>query len=268
MNVVSSSTTPAAILDLEPETYYWMNPTGDELWLGDCGSVVWGVSDCTHSEDVGVLCSDPNHLPNTYVVRVGEYDLSTTSNYEQDFQIDKLYTHPAFDVNTEFNNDIAILKVVRKAGAASGFNSHVQPVCLPLFDYYHHHHHHNYHNRGLKCSVVGWGTSSERSLPIPSDTPKGGEVNLYPLERCISRAAYDPSELTSGMVCAGDLEGKIDTCTGDSGGPLVCGGGGVVTLGGVLVGITSWGKGCGRRNSPGIYTKIYKYLRWISTVIA
>ncbi|XP_042209549.1 uncharacterized protein LOC121857531 [Homarus americanus] len=31
---------------------------GSESWLGQCLGVVWGVTDCDHSEDVGVLCSD------------------------------------------------------------------------------------------------------------------------------------------------------------------------------------------------------------------
>ena len=39
-------------------------------------------------------------------------------------------------------------------------------------------------------------------------------MTLSPLNHCVSRAAYDPRELVSGIVCAGDLGGEIDTCIG------------------------------------------------------
>jgi len=44
----------------------------------------------------------------------------------------------------------------------------------------------------------------------------------------------------------------LDACDGDSGGPLIANIDGKFTL----VGVTSWGFGCGYLNSPGVYTDI------------
>lgn len=46
---------------------------------------------------------------------------------------------------------------------------------------------------------------------------------------------------------------------GDSGGPLVCQG----ESRWYLMGITSWGAGCGEKNKPGVYTKVSSVLPWI-----
>lgn len=46
---------------------------------------------------------------------------------------------------------------------------------------------------------------------------------------------------------------------GDSGGPLVC----MVNKHMTLVGIISWGIGCGQKDVPGVYTKVTNYLDWI-----
>lgn len=54
-------------------------------------------------------------------------------------------------------------------------------------------------------------------------------------------------------------KGGKDTCQGDSGGPLA-----VKNSTGsyILKGITSYGTGCGRRNIPGVYTRVSAYLMW------
>ena len=61
------------------------------------------------------------------------------------------------------------------------------------------------------------------------------------------------------MICGG---GYLDTCQGDSGGPLIANIDGKFTL----VGVTSWGKGCGV--SPAAYSDIsyFSMLRFINQI--
>ena len=66
--------------------------------------------------------------------------------------------------------------------------------------------------------------------------------------------------VTESMICAGyqGVGGK-DACQGDSGGPLICNSNGNP----VLVGVVSWGQGCGEQQYPGVYTRVTPILDWI-----
>ena len=60
------------------------------------------------------------------------------------------------------------------------------------------------------------------------------------------------------MICGGET--GVDTCQGDSGGPLIANIDGKFTL----VGVTSFGKGCAQKNSPGVYVKVSSFLDFIN----
>nr|XP_039261190.1 hemicentin-1-like [Styela clava] len=65
---------------------------------------------------------------------------------------------------------------------------------------------------------------------------------------------------TKSHFCAGHLEGKKDTCGGDSGGPLLC----EENSKYIVHGITSSGPAeCGKKNKPGIYTRVSDFITWI-----
>lgn len=101
---------------------------------------------------------------------------------------------------------------------------------------------------GGEAAVYGWGDTSGfgdyayalRAAPV---TVLADEVcgRAYPGD-------VDGQYRPESMVCAGHRDGGRDACQGDSGGPLVAQG--------RLIGLVSWGRGCGRPDSPGVYTKI------------
>ncbi|MFF0742322.1 S1 family peptidase [Streptomyces sp. NPDC004111] len=101
---------------------------------------------------------------------------------------------------------------------------------------------------GTEAVVYGWGdTTGDGSY---ASSLRAARVRVLPDAAC-ERAypgnldgTYEPAT----MLCAGDPEGGHDACQGDSGGPLVARG--------RLIGLVSWGSGCGQAESPGVYTRI------------
>ncbi len=55
----------------------------------------------------------------------------------------------------------------------------------------------------------------------------------------------------SGQVCAGEIQGGIDTCQGDSGGALYVNGLVNNSTRFIAAGVVSYGQGCGRPEYPG-----------------
>ena len=89
---------------------------------------------------------------------------------------------------------------------------------------------------------------------------QSASIPILETQKCMEPHIYGPDKLGSGMFCAGYLEGGVDSCQGDSGGGLMCWSRGRR----LVVGLISWGYGCGKPNRPGVYTRVPDYAEWIS----
>jgi secreted trypsin-like serine protease len=101
---------------------------------------------------------------------------------------------------------------------------------------------------GTNATVYGWGDTTGRGSFVSS--LRAATVTV--LSDTVCQQAYHGGQggryLAATMLCAGEPQGGRDACQGDSGGPLVARG--------RLIGLVSWGSGCGRAGSPGVYTRI------------
>ena len=101
---------------------------------------------------------------------------------------------------------------------------------------------------GTRADVYGWGDTNGNGKH--AQKLRAARVSVLPDARC--ERAYpgdaDGTFKADSMVCAGVDGGGKDACQGDSGGPLVARG--------RLIGLVSWGTGCGEREYPGVYTRI------------
>ena len=109
-------------------------------------------------------------------------------------------------------------------------------------------------------------------IDTTSAEPRSAWLTLNPVENCLQQwgdfleansFSRDAVKFGDSHLCAFDPVGQRDTCQGDSGGPLLLEVDGVLEL----AGITSFGLGCGSRNSvPGVYTRVSAHTEWIESV--
>lgn len=116
---------------------------------------------------------------------------------------------------------------------------------------------------GAALGLWGWGN---RAAGEGENFPRqlhDGVVQRYTDARCDD--LYGRYFNAASQLCAGQLDGRVDACQGDSGGPLTATRADGAT---VLVGVVSYGQGCGRPEFPTVYTKLARFRGWLAGALA
>ncbi len=208
---------------------------------------------------------------------IGAGDLKTGAP-QSTFKIRRIVIHPDFNAQLpEARADVALLQI---AGSYTGPLMTLDGVNARLGDLV---------DKGVatgrELRVAGYGRKQEnaadeislgngRRLSAPSARLQQGDVPLIETAACAAIiadiiAASGDAQSYAGVavdplvhMCAG--QGQIDACQGDSGGPLA-----LHSYDGrppVQTGIISWGLGCARPGTPGVYIRTAAYGDWISGV--
>ncbi|MEH0418008.1 S1 family serine peptidase [Streptomyces sp. B21-083] len=203
-----------------------------------CGGVAVGrttVLTAAHCMGEDVLGTPPHRAKDLKVI-TGRTDL--TSAQGKEIAVSDTWVNPGYD-RLSNAGDFAVLTLAEALPENSviGMAGAGNPAYRP----------------DTGATVYGWG-----------DITGGGDyarslraARVHVLSDSLCERAYpgsaDGTYRADSMLCAGEAAGGPDACQGDSGGPLVAQG--------RLVGLVSWGSGCGRPGSPGVYTRISDVVR-------
>ncbi|XP_039658093.1 granzyme A-like [Perca fluviatilis] len=186
------------------------------------------------------------HCANIKKVFLGVHSIKEMKKDSTQVKVKRLFPHPCYDA-TDKVNDLMLLKLdkpVKQTNTVKVLklgNTVKDPAA------------------GTSCLVAGWGKTNNGKM---SDVLMSVNVTVIDRVKCNSPECYGLKPvITSSMICAGsDGKKSADTCQGDSGGPLLCNG--------ALIGVTSFGKKCGDKEKPGVYSFLSeKQLNWIKTTM-
>ncbi|XP_023492415.1 neurotrypsin isoform X5 [Equus przewalskii] len=185
-----------------------------------------------------------------YAVRVGDYHTLVPEEFEEEIGVQQIVIHPDYRPESS-DYDIALIRLRGPEEQCARFSSHVLPACLPF-------RRERPQKTASNCYITGWGDTGRAY----SRTLQQAAIPLLPKRFCEERYK---GQFTGRMLCAGNLleHKRADSCQGDSGGPLMCERPGETW---VVYGVTSWGYGCGVKDSPGVYTKVSAFVPWIKSV--
>lgn len=160
----------------------------------------------------------------------------------------KTFKHPNYYNGQTVDNDIALMRLENPAP----FSEFILPICVPGSEMAKR----VLHQNGTITVVTGWGKDDSNRYSSALNVIK---VPLVTHSVCNSHMSHNVSD---NFLCAGILGQRKDACEGDSGGPMVT----LYRNTWFLVGLVSWGEGCGMEDKLGIYTKVSNYNEWINSI--
>ncbi|MET9764473.1 serine protease [Streptomyces sp. NPDC006372] len=204
-----------------------------------CGGVAVGhstVLTAAHCLSEEVLGGPPERVRDLRVIAGRTNLLSGRDGVEA--AVREIWVNPAYDgVSSVGDFAVITLAAPLPAGSAIAMAADGDPA----------------YTVGGGATVYGWGDIS--GVGEYSNSLRAARVRVLPDALC--EDAYpggaDGTYDAGSMLCAGEVAGGRDACQGDSGGPLVAQG--------RLIGLVSWGIGCGRAGNPGVYVRVSDIIR-------
>ncbi|XP_042303515.1 transmembrane protease serine 12-like [Sceloporus undulatus] len=185
--------------------------------------------------------------PGFWKAILGMHHLSRHLAHTVKKRVRAIIIHSNFN-HVTFENDIALFKLI----GSVKFNEYIQPICLPKAPLV--------VTNETPCYISGWGNTIEKGRL--RDVLQEVQVDILPLALC-NRYDWYAGSIKEDMLCAGSESGGVDSCQGDSGGPLMCYFPDDTKY--FLIGITSYGLGCGQPKLPGVYVRASHYRSWINS---
>ncbi|XP_066261099.1 trypsin-1-like [Euwallacea similis] len=200
-------------------------------WMPICGGGLIGPKH-------GLSAAHCFKVPGSYSARMGSNFVESGGTI---VDIKRVLLHP-LRAGHPFQYDIAVLEFTKPVE----FSTSIRPAMLPRQD--------ETLPEGTSGRISGYG-STYTGQNGGSRMLRATEVVVAGLDEC--RSSYSPQHMviTTRMFCAGDSEGKRDSCQGDSGSPFV--------VSDTLYGLVSYGMDCGDPNHPGVYTNVASYRDFI-----
>jgi secreted trypsin-like serine protease len=203
-----------------------------------CGGVAVGrttVLTAAHCMDEEVLGAPPGEARDLKVITGRTHLLSGEG---QEIPVRQVWVNPAYDAVSGTGDFVVLtLSEALPRSAVITMAAAGDPAYAP----------------GTPATVYGWGDvtgSGDYATGL-----RAARVQVLPDAVCEQAYARGPDRAyrAGSMLCAGEPQGGKDACQGDSGGPLVAEG--------RLIGLVSWGGGCGEAGSPGVYTRVSDVVR-------
>lgn len=202
------------------------------------------------------------HRPDELKVRLGEWDVNRDDEFYPfvEANVREIVLHPDFQP-TSLANDVALLRL--EVAVDQQQVPHVAPACLAHQD-------EQQHFAGQRCWVAGWGKNAFGQLGTFQSVLKKVDLPVVSHRDCEMALRFQTKlgkffRLHVNNICAGGEGGK-DACEGDGGAGLYC----LDPQSGLtkVIGLVSWGVGCGQRGVPGVYVNMANFYTWIESVVA